>query len=200
MSFKTARTLGVLFMAAVALSGCKDDNKSANNNNKSGIDIYDTSHVNRDYVITIDDLAFRTATGRELQVTARAYCQKLAEAKTPMEKYKQACREIVGQKLLYAAEHENGFNRFETYPAMANATIRPYNYFDEDMMLRAVPRHYTMDLYTVTDVRTCGTGEQVAPMPDPHAPRTDSMTPAEAKALQTVKPARGTADGPACRF
>jgi hypothetical protein len=199
LNLKKTGALAALFIGVALLAGCKDDG-AQKGNSKSAIDIYDTSHVKRDYVITIDDLAFRTATGRELQVTARAYCQELAQDDTPMKKYKQACREIIGQKLMYAARSEDGFSRFEAYPAMDNKTIRPYNYFDEEMMLRAVPKNYTMDLYTVTDVRICGTGRQVAPMPDPYIPHKPTMTEAEARAKQTVTPKIGRAAGPACTF
>ncbi|MBU0858600.1 MAG: hypothetical protein KJ667_01565, partial [Alphaproteobacteria bacterium] len=100
MKKKAALTLAALFVAAATLAGCKDDAPAQKTTPSGGIDIYDTSFLDRQYLITIDDMAIRTATGRELHVTTRAFCQIEEDKHRTLEAYKAACREIIGEKLL----------------------------------------------------------------------------------------------------
>lgn len=187
--------------AALGLAACKDEAPEAQqaqlSDREAGRGIYDTSHVDRDYVITLDDLAIRTATGRELHVTARAYCQTEVGEHGTLAAYKDACREIVGQKLMYGARMEHGWNRFEFYPAMDNTDIRPWASFTEDMLIRAVPRHHKYDLYTITDIRQCADGTRVPVLRHSGTPYPSL---AERAASRTAVPAIGRFNGTQCRF
>lgn len=200
--------LAALFAAAV-LAGCSQETAPADGSKaapqagqRPAIDIHDTSHLDRRYLFTIDDLAIRTATGRELRVTARAYCQTQAgDEHRTMDAYRAACRGIIGEKLMYAARSEDGISTFETFVAMDNKDIRPYNYFDEEMLLRALPKNYKHDLYTVTDVRDCATGAQTPRMDPYRAPPPGGWPNAEQrKALQNTAPQAGVFTGGTCSF
>lgn len=191
--------LAALFMA-VALAGCKEDGNPAPQTGGSR-PIGDISHLDMKYLVTLDDIAVRTAVGRTLKVTAQAYCQNEAGRHKTAEAYKEACRGIVAEKLMYAARHEDGMSRFESYLPMGSREIRPYNYFDEAMMLRALPVHYKHDLYTVTDVRDCATDART-PLMDPDGPPPPGGWPdaEQRRKLQAHKPVHGRVADGSCRF
>lgn len=191
--------LAALFMAA-ALAGCKDEgpHKARSGGHRA---VGDISHLDRNYQVTLDDIAVRTALGREVKITAQAYCQKEVARHKTMAAYKEACRAVIADKLLYAARHEDGISRFESYLPMGNKEIRPYNYFSPDMMLRALPVHYKYDLYTVTDIRDCQSDTRIATM-SPHPPPPPGGWPdaAQRKKLQAHEAIHGKVIGGQCRF
>ena len=201
---KTAAAL-VLAFAAATLAGCKDENKNTTTAPAAGADsrsYTDISRLDKRYHVTFDDIAVRTATGREVKVTVSAYCEKQAAShKEPGDAYRAACRKAVADKLMYGAAHEDGVSRFESFLPMGSAEIRPYNMFTEEMMLRAVLMHHDLDLYTVTDVHDCRTGARTPLMdPRPAPPEGGWPDAAARKKLQSVKPAAGTVVAGACKF
>lgn len=191
--------LAALFMA-VTLAGCKDDGAPAVKTGGSR-PIGDISHLDLQYSVTINDIAVRTAIGRELKVTVQAYCQNEAGRHKTIEAYTQACRGVIAEKLLYGARLEDGMSRFESYPPMGSREIRPYNYFDEAMMLRALPVNYRHDLYTVTDVRDCATDMRTPTMtPDRAPPEGGWPSAEERRKLQVHKAVHGRVVDGVCRF
>lgn len=201
---KTAAAL-VLAFAAVSLAGCKDEEKNTTTAPATTTDARsytDISRLDKRYHVTFDDIAVRTAIGREVKVTVSAYCEKQAAShKEPGESYRTACRKAIADKLMYGASHEDGMSRFESYLPMGSTEIRPYNVFTEEMMLRAVLMHQDLDLYTVTDVHDCQTGERTPLMAaNPPAPAGGWPDAETRKKMQSVKPTAGTVVGGACEF
>jgi len=200
---KTVAAL-VLAFAAVALGGCKEEPKNTTTApaTDSAAAYTDISRLDKRYHVTFDDIAVRTAIGREVKVTVSAYCEQTAKShKQPDEAYRTACRKAVADKLMFGAAHEDGVSRFESYLPMGSAAIRPYNMFTEEMMLRAVLMHHDLDLYTVTDVHDCKTGART-PLMDAYPAAPEGGWPDEAarKKLQSVKPTAGTVTAGVCKF
>ena len=201
---KTAAVFALAF-AAATLTGCKEDDKNTTTTPATSTDAQsytDISRLDKRYHVTFDDIAVRTATGREVKVTVSAYCEKQATShKQPGDAYRAACRKAIGDKLMYGAAHEDGISLFESYLPMGSAEIRPYNMFTEEMMLRAVLMHHDLDLYTVTDVHDCKTGART-PLMDAHPQPPEGGWPdaAARKKLQSVKPMAGTVVAGACKF
>lgn len=198
---KITAGLAALFTVA-ALAGCKDDENNGTTSRPSGSrPIGDISHLDLQYMMPFDDIAVRTATGRTLRVTGYAFCQNDVAKSRTVAAYNEACRTTTGQNMIYAAQHEDAVSRFESFLPMGSHEIRPYNYFDKDMMLRALPATGKADLFTVTALHDCATGAPVAPLVLSQ-PRADDPYPAQAarKAAQTVTPAHGRVEKGACRF
>lgn len=194
----------VLAFAAATLAGCKDEpqNTTTAPATDSTTSYTDISRLDKRYHMIFDDIAVRTAIGREVKVTVSAYCELQAkDHPQPGEAYRAACRKAVADKLMYGARHEDGVSRFESYLPMGSAEIRPYNIFTEEMMLRAVLMHQDMDLYTVTDVHDCKTGARTPLMDAYPQPPEGGWPDAETrKKLQNAKPAAGTVVGGVCKF
>lgn len=203
---KTIVALAAAFAAVAALSACKPDSNPAPRSSSGGgsIDIYDTSHVDPQFLVTFDDIAVRTAIGREVHLTVRAYCQTEAGRHRTAAAYNAACRAKIVDRVMFHAKHEDGVSRYESFLAMGNRDIRPYNYFDEDMLKRALPRNqrlHQMNLYTVTDFRECATGERIPTM-EPHRQPPEGGWPnaEQRRAAQIATPASGTVIDGQCRF
>lgn len=200
---KSAAILALAF-AAATLGGCKEEQKNPTTApaTDSASAYTDISRLDKRYHVTFDDIAVRTAIGREVKVTVSAYCEQQAKNHPqPGDAYRAACRKAVAEKLMFGAAHEDGVSRFESYLPMGSAAIRPYNMFTEEMMLRAVLMHQDMDLYTVTDVHDCKTGIRT-PLMDayPQAPAGGWPDEAARKKMQSVKPVAGTVAGGVCKF
>lgn len=184
---------GAAFMAVAGLTGCKPEQDSA---------LYDVSGVDRQFLISFDDMAVRTATGRTLCLSGQAYCETEAlKHSTASAAYNAACRAIIGGKIAFVAAQENRLAAFETAIPLGNPAIRPYNVFDPAMLLRAVAAHHPQNLYTITDVADCATGTRTPLMtPGGRLPPEQWMGEAERKAPPRFKAAYGRIVGGACAF
>ncbi len=219
MKFTMKRTGAILAMAfaAAVLGGCKEEGRPASNAQSSPYQVppgatpqeredaykaYIVSKLDRQFHVKFDDIAVRTATGREVRVNVSAYCDaQIGNNKTATDAYRAACRKAIGEKLMYGARHEDSISLFESYLPMGSAEIRPYNMFDEDMMLRSAAMHKDYDMYTVTDVHDCKTGERT-PLMDAYRKPPEGGWPNEEarKKSQSVKPAIGIVKEGACKF
>lgn len=219
MNFTIKKSGAILAMAfaTAMLGGCKEESKPASVTQSSPYEVppgatpeerdaaykaYIVAKLDRQFHVKFDDIAVRTATGREVRVNVSAYCDKqIGKNKTATDAYRAACRKAVGEKLMYGARHEDGVSQFESYLPMGSTEIRPYNMFDEDMMLRAAAMHKDYDMYTVTDVHDCKTGERTPLMEARRQPPEGGWpSEAERKKLQSVKPAIGIVKDGACKF
>jgi hypothetical protein len=214
-----AGTILAMAFAAAMLGGCKEDKQPGSSSRSqpqlyavppdataeerdAAYKAYIVKDLDRQFHVKFDDIAVRTATGREVRVNVSAYCSaQIGKNKTATDAYRAACRKSVGEKLMYGARHEDAISGFETYLPMGSAEIRPYNMFDEDMMLRAAAQHKNYDIYTVTDVHDCATGERT-PLMDAYRKPPEGGWPNEEarKKSQSVKPAIGIVKDGACKF
>lgn len=203
-SIGKAGTIATMAFAAALLAGCREDDKGVDNAAKTPAPAATRAEKPLDpqFRMVFDDIAIRTATGRELRVSAEAYCTpQIGKNRTATDAYREACRQAVGENMMYAARHEDSLSRFEVFLPMGSTEIRAYNMFTPDMMMRAAAMHPGLNIYTVTDVVECGSGARVAPLNVRGPAPADGWPDKEARLKsQSVKPAIGKVVGGACTF
>lgn len=164
---------GVLLAAAAfALVSCKEEDKAGD----APVAAVKTEAATSRNITTME-FALRTASGRELMITARADCR--------VSKGDQ-CITAIGDKLQRAAAREQSWQRVEALLPVASADVRSYALFSEEAMERALAGGYKTDLYTVTAVRDCATGAAVPTLtftrgtareaPPPEEPKAQAVT------------------------
>ena len=100
-----------------------------------------------DYFMTVE-IPVTTRDGRNLLVTAFAYCEKSADK--PLLQYKADCTAHVTAALTYLAEDRDNF---EAVIPTANPEIRRNALFPPEVMRRTLEMSAKDNLYTVTAIR-----------------------------------------------